>query len=282
MSMFVLPIAYTLFVWWFSTGVILYLDGLPRASFRWSMTGATVVLAGALAGLKASSTDATIAGAYCAFTSSVLVWGWIEMSFLMGFITGPWRAPCPPGSRGWLRVRYALRTILHHELALASAALAVFALTRGGANQTGMWTFVILWAMRQSAKLNVFLGVRNLSEEFLPVHLRYLETFFARKAMNPLLPVSVAAASAVAAVLWLRAGAADVNAFDSVMFTLLATLLSLAVIEHLFMVMPLPATALWTWGLRSRGPIPRKLDIVAADLAAIKEPLRAAPRRLAE
>ena len=52
----------------------------------------------------------------------------------------------------------------------------MFALTRDGANQVGLWTFVILWAMRQSAKLNVFLGVRNLSEEFLPEHLRYLET----------------------------------------------------------------------------------------------------------
>ena len=28
--------------------------------------------------------------------------------------------------------------------------------------------------MRTSAKLNLFLGVRNLSEEFLPPHLAYL------------------------------------------------------------------------------------------------------------
>ena len=55
MSQYVLPILFTLFVWWFSTGVILYLDGLPRADVRWSMAGATVVLAGALYGLRASS-----------------------------------------------------------------------------------------------------------------------------------------------------------------------------------------------------------------------------------
>ena len=273
-----LPVLYTLFVWWFSTGVILYLDGLPRSTFKWSMAGATVVLAAALYGLRISSADTSVTGAYVAFTSSVLVWGWLEMSFLMGFITGPWRAPCPVGSRGWLRFRYALRTILHHELALCLAALVVFGITRGGNNQVGMWTFVILWAMRQSAKLNVFLGVRNLSEEFLPAHLRYLETYFARKAMNPLLPLSVAAATLVAVVLWQRAGATDASAFDATALTFLATLLTLAVVEHLFMVLPLPATALWTWGLRSHGE-QRKgaLDIVPADLTAIKKPLRATP-----
>ena len=251
MSQYVLPVLYTLFVWWFSTGAILYLDGLPRPTFRWSMAGATAVLAAALYGLRASSVDASVAGAYIADTSSVRVWGWLEMSFLMGFITGPWRAPCPADCRGWLRFRYALRTILHHEFALIAGAIAVFLLTREGGNQVGLWTFVILWAMRQSAKVNVFLGVRNLSEEFLPAHLRYLETFFARKAMNPLWPVSVTAASVVAVLLWQRACAPDAGAFDATRYTFLATLLSLAVVEHLFMVMPLPATALWNWGLRS-------------------------------
>ena len=273
-----LPVLYTLFVWWFSTGVILYLDGLPRPTFKWSLAGATVVLGAALYGLRVSSTDATVAGAYVAFTSSVLVWGWLEMSFLMGFITGPWRAACPAGCRGWMRFRYALRTILHHEMALVVAALAVYALTRDGGNQVGLWTFVILWAMRQSAKLNVFLGVRNLSEEFLPVHLRYLETFFARKAMNPLWPASVAAATIVAIVLWQRATAADATPFDATGGTFLATLLTLAVVEHLFMVLPLPATALWNWGLRSHKDSAARRKPAPAELTPLKEPLRATPR----
>ena len=38
------------------------------------------------------------------------------------------------------------------------------ALTWGGANQVGTWTFLVLWVMRLSAKLNVFLGVPNLTE----------------------------------------------------------------------------------------------------------------------
>ena len=39
-----LPVLYALFVWWFSTGVIIYLDGLPVRTFRWSMLGATATL----------------------------------------------------------------------------------------------------------------------------------------------------------------------------------------------------------------------------------------------
>jgi putative photosynthetic complex assembly protein 2 len=43
-----LPVLYALFLWWFSTGLILYLDGLPRRSFRWSMLVATGLLGAAL------------------------------------------------------------------------------------------------------------------------------------------------------------------------------------------------------------------------------------------
>ena len=64
------------------------------------------------------------------------------------------------------------RPILYHELAIVATALAVVAVTWGGANQVGTWTFLLLWAMRLSAKLNVFLGVPNLTEQFLPEHLR--------------------------------------------------------------------------------------------------------------
>jgi hypothetical protein len=31
------PVLFALFAWWFSTGIIIYLDGLPRHTYRWSM-----------------------------------------------------------------------------------------------------------------------------------------------------------------------------------------------------------------------------------------------------
>ena len=135
------------------------------------------------------------------------MWGWQEMSFLLGFVTGSVARALSrrmPGLAALPAMHCGRSSITNWPLVVAGAG--VHALTRDGANQVGLWTFVILWAMRQSAKLNVFLGVRNLSEEFLPAHLRYLESFFARKAMNPLWPVSVTAATlASPSLLWQRA-----------------------------------------------------------------------------
>mgnify|MGYP002788463455 FL=1 len=250
MAELALPVVATLFVWWFATGLILYLDGLPPRSFKWTMLASTVLLGLAFAGLAASSAHATPAGAYCAFACAILVWAWQEIAFLLGYVTGPRRTPCPVGCTPWQRTRCAVETVLHHELALLLLALAVWALTHDAPNATGWWTFLILWAMRQSAKLNVFLGVRNLYEGFLPPHLKYLQSYFSRKPMNGLWPLSVAAATLVAVPVWQAALAAP-GAFGATSATLLATLLTLAIVEHAFMVLPLPSEKLWQWGLRS-------------------------------
>ncbi|MFZ9407407.1 MAG: FAD-dependent oxidoreductase, partial [Burkholderiaceae bacterium] len=62
-----------------------------------------------------------------------------------------------------------------------------------------------LWCMRASAKLNLFLGVRNLGLEFLPSHLNYLQHYFRKAPMNLLMPWSISLATAV--VVWLVMGA---------------------------------------------------------------------------
>ena len=249
---YVYPIAFVLFIWWFSTGAILYLDGLPRHTFRYTLAGSTVVLLAALAGLRVSSTDMSLAGAYCAFTCAVLVWGWQEVAFLLGYVTGSRRSACPPGASGWVRLRYALQVVAHHELALVVLALAVFFTTQDGANQTGFWTYVVLWIMRQSAKLNVFLGVRNLNESFLPPHLKYLESYFARRPMNALFPWSVTLSTVFAVGAWQSAVALQGDAAAVARVAFPATMLALAILEHWFLVVPLPSEALWKWGLLSR------------------------------
>jgi putative photosynthetic complex assembly protein 2 len=252
MSEHVLPILYTLFAWWFSTGVILYLVGLPRWTFKWTMAGVTVLLGVSLIGLVLTNSDTRVVGAYLAFTCALTVWAWQEVAFLLGYVTGPMRLPCPPDVMGWRRTGRAFQAVLHHELALLALGAGVCLATWGGANQTGWWTFVVLWSMRQSAKLNLFFGVRNLYESFLPAHLKYLHTYFRRKLMNPLFPISVIAASAVAWVMWQRAFAPDISAFEATSLTFASILLSLAVLEHLFLVLPMPSEWLWAWGLKSR------------------------------
>lgn len=252
MSEFVLPVLFVLVAWWFSTGIILYLDGLPRRTFRWSMGGMTVLLAAAIWGLAATAGDTSAAGAYLAFACALAVWGWQEMGFLMGFVTGPRREACPTGSRGFRRFVHATQTILYHEIALAVSGLAILAVTWGGANQTGAWTFAILWAMRLSTKLNLFLGVPNLSAELLPRDLAYLASYFARKPMNVLFPLSVSLATLVAAFAWQQAWTLESGTPEIAGLVLLATILTLGVLEHWFLVIPLPVNAIWQWGLSSR------------------------------
>ncbi|MGE4241290.1 putative photosynthetic complex assembly protein PuhE [Ramlibacter sp.] len=251
MERHVLPLLFTLLLWWFSTGVILYLDGLPRRTFKWTMLGATLLLFAALAGLAASSASTSVASAYCAFTCAVAVWAWQEVAFLLGYVTGPRRTAATPGLAGWARTREALGTVIHHEIALLVLGAAVLAATWGQPNQTGFWTFAVLWAMRQSAKLNVFLGVRNLYESFLPAHLRYLHSYFRREPMNPLFPVSVIVSTAVAVPLWHAAFAPAASAATATSLSLVGSLLALAILEHWFLVLPLPSENLWKWAMRS-------------------------------
>lgn len=254
MSLYLLPVAFTLFLWWFSTGVILYLDGLPQRTFKWTLLGATVVLLLALYGLAASRNDTSVAGAYCGFTCALMVWAWQEVAFLLGYVTGPRRTACPADSTGWRRFVHAFQAMAHHELTLVVLAVAVYLATYDGSNLTGWWTYLVLWVMRQSAKLNVFLGVRNLNEGFLPPHLKYIDSYFRRQPMNLLFPISVTLATGVAALVWQAALATGLSGFEATSLTFCATLLTLAILEHWFMVLPLPSDALWKWGLRSRQP----------------------------
>ena len=102
------------------------------------------------------------------------------------------------------------------------------------------------------AKLNVFLGVRNLNEQFLPEHLKYMHSYFRQRPSNALFPSSVIFATLAAAAVWQHA-AADANSpFVTAAASFVAMLLSLAVLEHWFMVLPLPSVRLWSWGMRSR------------------------------
>jgi putative photosynthetic complex assembly protein 2 len=269
MAAFALPALFALFVWWFSTGAILWLDGLPARTYRISMAGATLVLLAALWGLSASSGDASVLGAYCAFSCGLLAWAWQEMAFLMGYATGPSRAPCPADATGWRRFTLALRAILYHELAIIAGAVAVVAVPWGQPKQVGTWTYLLIWAMRQSAKLNVFLGARNLNENFLPPHLRYLGSFFLRRPMNLLFPFAVTAATLLTALLFHWALAPGATDFQAAGFTFLGTLAALATLEHWFLVLPIPAEALWNWGLRSReAPKPAQPDIHPARFRA--------------
>ena len=146
------PILFAVFVWWFSTGLVLLLDGLPRTTFRWSHLISSVLALAALAGLHRTAGQTDVASAYCAFTCALLVWGWHELSFLTGWVTGPRQCELSAGAGGWKRFSEATQTLLWHELAILATGLLIAALTWGEANQVGLATFAVLWFMRISAK----------------------------------------------------------------------------------------------------------------------------------
>lgn len=251
MSEIGLPLLVAIFVWWLSTGVILYLDGLGRSSFRWSMAGASALSAVALWGLHVTSTWETPSAAYIAFLCALMIWGWNEMAFLMGYLSGPRRIPADPSAAGFQRFRQASETIIDHELAIVASGALIGVLTWGGPNQFGLWTFAVLWIMRLSTKINIFLGAPNIPDEFLPAHFKYLATYFRRRAMNGFFPFAITGATLFTAFLVHMAFAAHASSFERVGYTLLTTLMALAVLEHWLLYVPVSATKLWGWGLKS-------------------------------
>jgi len=251
MSDLCVPAAYAALLWWFTTGVILFLDGLPATTFRRSMAAATALLPAAAYMVRWSAADISTGGTYIAFSCAILVWGWLEMSFLMGFITGPRKHACVERCFGWRHFMHATQAIAYNEIATLLGAAGLFAATWRAPNRLAMWTFLVLWAMRLSAKLNLFLGVPNLGEKFLPPHLFYLKSFFRKRPMNFLFPLSVSGAT-VALVLLAQKYKSTEDSVHGVGYALVGSLLALAVLEHWFMVLPLPTEKLWSWALRAR------------------------------
>ena len=244
-----LALVFALALWWASTGAVLWLSRRPRAWRGGVMAGATVVAALAAAALAATRTRTTPLAACIAFTAVLALWGWQELAFLTGLVTGPSSAACPPGARGWPRFRAAAATLIHHEIALALTTLAVAALTLGAPNPIAGWTALVLFAARLSSKLNLFLGAPNFSVELFPAELRHLASYLKRGPVSALYPVSLGALGLAAAAAATTALDPSASPFAATGYALVFALLSLAALEHAFMAAPLPDAALWRWAL---------------------------------
>jgi putative photosynthetic complex assembly protein 2 len=241
-----------LFVWWFSTGAILWrvrhADRAGGAAHLMSVIWGLPLLVGGIIGLGLTLDDTAVPAIYTAFLSALALWGWIELAFLSGVITGPNTAPAPAFARGWNRFWQATLTILWHEVALIVALALLTYAAWTAANPFGLYTFAVLFFARASAKLNLFFGVPRIHTEFLPRPLSHLASHFRHARMNWLFPISVTLLT-FAAACWLeRAVTAPTDAAQAG-HILLAALSLLALLEHWFMVLPLPDQKLWRWML---------------------------------
>jgi putative photosynthetic complex assembly protein 2 len=244
-----LPALLGILVWWLSTGLVLFLVWQPEAWRRLSLAALTAALPVALYGMSASSALTTSTAAYVGFASALTLWAWHEMSFLLGVVTGPRTTPCIKAVNARAPLSHATETVIYHEFAIALTAALAVVLTWDAPNQCGTWTFIILWLMRLSTKINIYLGVPNITEGFLPKHLGYLKSYFCKRAINPLFPVSVTVATVVTVCLAGKAVSPGASDFEVVSYGLLATFAALGIIEHWFLVLPLPAAELWNWSI---------------------------------
>ncbi|MEL6531610.1 MAG: putative photosynthetic complex assembly protein PuhE [Pseudomonadota bacterium] len=244
-----------LLLWWASTGVILravrradYEGG--RARFWVVVMNLPLLILGAAAFLDTLA-NPSVPSVYVAFFAALALWGWVELTFLTGIITGPNRAERRDGSSEWQRFRQAWGTVAYHELLLTAAFVTMIYLAHDAANPFGLYTFALLFCARISAKLNIYLGVRKINVEFLPEPLGHLPSHFRVARMNWLFPISITGLS-FAAAFWFSALLAAQTSGAAVGFALLTALTMLALIEHWFMVLPLPDERLWRWMLPER------------------------------
>lgn len=244
-----------IFLWWFSTGIILwrvrYADNLGKEAHLGSVLLGLPLLVVGLYGLHHTADDASAIGVYLSFLSALAVWGWIELAFLSGVITGPNTRPCPPFTPLWERFFRATGTILWHEVLLLATLLYIAQVVHGAPNIFGLWTFVVLFFARISAKLNLFFGVPRINTEFLPQPLTHLASHFRKAPMNAVFPLSVTALS-FASACWLERIWSATTDGAVIGFTLLTALTLLALLEHWFMVIPLPDQKLWRWMMPER------------------------------
>jgi putative photosynthetic complex assembly protein 2 len=242
----------TVAVWWGATGIIAWLIGRSVDTYPALLRGTLAIGLIALVAVLATRDVQSVAGAAVSFLGAIGIWAGIEVSFLTGRVTGlaP-RASATTYVHGWRHAIEAIRVILWHELLIIGVVAMIAALTLDADNRVALGTLLLLWLMRSSAKINLFLGVRNLGEAFLPQHLTHLLRYMQHRRMNLLFPFSIALGGLIVWWLGSRALQAD-SGFSAAGYTILTTLAALAVLEHVLMVLPMPSERFWRWSLANR------------------------------
>ncbi|MEO1334612.1 MAG: DUF3623 family protein, partial [Myxococcota bacterium] len=76
MTTFGPAVLFALFAWWFSTAALLYLDHLPRFTFKRSLAVMSVLAIIAIGGLFYTSRQTSVGSAYLGFICALVMWAW--------------------------------------------------------------------------------------------------------------------------------------------------------------------------------------------------------------
>jgi len=241
-----------IFAWWFSTGVIMLAvrqaDRKGGAAHLWLTLGSTPLLALGVVAVGMSLQGQSLALIFAGFFGALAIWGWIELAFLTGLITGPVKSECPKGLAGADRFWRAFGTLSYHEVLLSAGLLALVVASDGAANRMALSTYLILYLARIFAKLNLFFGVPRINLEFLPEPLQHLKSYFRQGSVTPAFPAAITALTTLLVVCAERLISAQ-SPVSETGFALLTALSALALLEHWLMVLPLPDAKLWRWML---------------------------------
>jgi putative photosynthetic complex assembly protein 2 len=239
-----------IFAWWFATGAILV---AVRRADRLGRHGMTTfmglpLLAFGIWAVAASLHDASVFGVYVGFAGALAIWGWIELAFLAGVITGPMRDDCRPGFAGRDRFFRAFSTVAYHELALTVGLWGLVIASDGAENRMALAIYLVLFIARILAKLNLYYGVPRINTEFVPLRLNHLKSYFRRGPVTLAFPAAITILTTLLAIcaerLWTAGSDATVAGY-----ALLTAMAGLALLEHWLMVVPLPDAKLWRWML---------------------------------
>ena len=234
-------------IWWIGTGLVVLV--VRRSELGIAALLQIIVLVNvSFFGLAFSASDATASGAFIAFVSAVCLWGILELAHLLGWLTGPEKSACPDGVVGWSRFLRAVQVGLYHDLLIVAAAVALWVLVWNEPNKVSAYSFTVLWLMRWSAKLNLFLGVANFDSALVPERMQYMASYMRQRSLNPLFPVSVIIGCFA---VWTFAVGALTHTSEHLQTSgmLLGTLAALGVLEHLLLMLPLRDSRLWRWAM---------------------------------
>jgi putative photosynthetic complex assembly protein 2 len=234
---FLLPLTVVTLLWLGLTAGLMLLNRAGRRPARIALLLSAPLVLAAHQTVLATADDQTLPAAYLAFGAGMIIWAWHELSFYSGVLTGPRPAALPPGSRGFMRLWYALGTHLYHEIACLLEMALLAWLLRDALHGTALLAFVLSWAMQQSAKLNVLYGARALQTEMFPRHLAFLASYWQPARSNPFFRPSVSITSLLALLCWFSV-AVQLPDPAGVRMALIAALLSLGALEHWLLIVP--------------------------------------------
>ena len=235
--------------WWLLTGLALLLVHQPKTIAHRGFIGHSVLTLVAWLCMPLNVVSTSPIGVAGGFLLGLVIWGWLELSYLLGYVSGPNHQVYRGGPSTWRRFKGALATTIYHEAAVVACVAMLAVMSVDQPNQTAFFTVTVLCVMRWSAKLNLFFGVREFNDRWLPNHLRYLTSYLRIGKSSALLPASAILGFLVTYEIYALADQVNVIAYQLSLY-LVASLMLLASIEHIFLLFPVNEAALWRWAKR--------------------------------